>query len=259
MCTQSGASLYIIYNSVSQGCFLYCPPKVPMMKVPCHFSRLHFSASVFLLCQNSDKTVRVLARGALSSAARQPTALCANHNQRAPPPPFPLVHPLGTRYMITERKTTWSEEKLVKDTRYSAIYCWNNHCFTTFTRGRRVQLKPCMFTSWLLWTFIVGRFLIEIRGNRAMKPASRFRGNASSLFSPTVCPHNKPTVNGGLLLFWLLQDSQTTQINFRPSSWKFNEPSSRPTLLLPLLKPCLSNQYKGREWIQHPRKCDALR
>lgn len=56
-------------------------------EVPCHFSVLflpRFASAASPHCQHSDKEVRVLARGVVSSAERKPTVLIANHNQRDP-------------------------------------------------------------------------------------------------------------------------------------------------------------------------------
>lgn len=112
---QSGVSLYKIYCGASLAFFLYYPHKVAMMQVTRHFSCLPLSASVFLHCQNSDKTVRVLARGVLSSAVRQPTALCANHNQRAPPL-LSFSPPIGDKIYDHREKNYLIRESLLKDT-----------------------------------------------------------------------------------------------------------------------------------------------
>lgn len=59
---------------------------------------------VFPLCQNSDRRVRVLARGILSSAVRKPSVPCQSQSKSFQL--LPVVQLLGTRYIIIYKRHT---------------------------------------------------------------------------------------------------------------------------------------------------------
>lgn len=141
----SGVSLCRTYCSASLASFLDYPHKVTVMKFPVTStlsSHLPLPALVFPRCQNSDRRVRVLARGVLSSAVKKSTALCASHNHKTPHPFSPLVHQLGTLYSITE-KNTWSEKFCAYAERHhshTTVHCWNNRYCSTLLEPVSVEV-----------------------------------------------------------------------------------------------------------------------
>lgn len=151
-CISHGMGCFVVmcrktYNPAIRGISLLPLPSSQSShdEVPCHFSSLSshlpMHPLVFPHCQNSDRRVRLCARGVLSSAVRKPTALCANHNQTAPRS-FHLVQQSGTRHSIIERKTTWSEKiwaSAVRHRNHTTIHCWNKLQYTTKTNKRNSQ------------------------------------------------------------------------------------------------------------------------